>query len=551
MKKILPLIFSLAIIFCIPITANAGVVVSDGRSNPPAGSDGGAEDVWRLGTGSSLGLSWTYFTGDVNWTTSLPSADKYGGTSYYHSAIKWASVQKHTYGRGWENFRWVWLFGPAAVESTSLYNLPWYPRLWYDYGRGEADGALYDPELVQEAANNGSYYYPSERMYRDGNNNGLDIVFIEGKQVTDTSSVKTLVSAKSKNSRGITTTILKDRYNESAESLYNSPTTKLNYTDTTKPEDINYTNTITSKWITVTRKKTYMTDGSKQWNISYSYSKSSKQTTTKKFTYKVTAPTVTQTYYWPKDLNNCGDAPLADIKKSYPKFNLSAPSASNRLKANVNSYQDKTNAAIKTLDLNLSTKFQFQLLKHFGFPSSQIMSDKVPGATFKQKDGTYKVGVIADIGKNGTVNTGVFNDGSAKKIKSNLSKNVNWSPNMKATLNSAESSLTFNKDEKLGLDPFTFKDWTKNQGGDFYFKTVTTGKYNLASSTGKNWWEIQYEQGMFYGYGLKYSGTITIDGISAATVDKTNLYARLASKVMFQPAVQGKFEAKTVGGSIN
>lgn len=539
-KFVLP-IFAIAMICLIstPITAYAGVISSSGSGS--SGGGGGGNDDTYIGT--SYGVPGPFcrwsgaYAGDVNWTTDISYSDKYGGQSLTHSATRWACVQKQVRGGKYKNFRWIWWM---------RYLLPPGDQQRRGYGTAWVDKNIADAEMQQEL-NRCSTWDDYDMLWKDNSTGAyVDIVFKEGWQETKTDTRKTIVYAE-----GGDFPLMTDRRSESPQSLYDNPTYEIPYSGKSGQTEMNHKKLIEAWFMPVTRTETYMTDGVKKWNINVTYKAGSTQYFSKNIHYDVKQPSISQSWFKPFDLNRNGVALDEDVKRDYPEYNGGQP-----LKMTVDNKQNITDGRkLKTLDTNTSLPFTIRFQNNqLGFPNEGDggvnLSQQTPGSSFANGDGSYRGEVINSIGFNGSIKTGEFYaDGMNKQnVNGNLSKDVAWNPNVKIDLDSNSGSLTYNGTEKIGGEPFSFGlDW---QGGDFSFKTTKIGEYHLFNN-GRKWWEMSYEKGKFYSYGVEYKGIIKIDsGISNPSIVNSNLYSKLASKSMIQPILRGVFEAKTIGGNI-
>ena len=543
-NKIVKAFMSFFLVFCMMFTSTTtifagGVNTSGGVSGQYQGGSHG--DRWGIGSSySAYGIKWISFEGSTTLVTDMGM--KLFDRSRSVNSTKGAYLGLYSNdAKRWTWFNWAY-WDEVITGAPSDYD-------WWYGGNGvyqeAGHGRLPDVELIQCAKDNGYTYDSNAKWYKNGNQK-LDAVWIDGYQASSTDTKTSIVYVKDDN--GVTV----DRTNDSAQSLYDSPTTSSTYGDTTDYNEFNYKNTVTAKYQTVTRTKTYMTDGSKEWNITYSYKKGGITEQKKDFTYKVTQPQIEQSYFKPFDLNKNGLASDDDVRATYPDFNGSDP-----LKMSVDNYQGITDgSALKTLDTNTALKFNIRFENgQFGVPTAAQggfdLADNAPGGSYANDNGTYNNSVINAIGANGTAKTGVFaytgNPGSSTNINGNISKDSYWAGSLKANLSADTASLTYGDTEKVGGEAFSFdKGWT---GGYFSFKTTKIGTYYLTNG-GRKWWEMQYEKGKFYGYGMSYSGTITTGNIGNPTVTATNLYTRLASRNLVQPVLRGRFDAKTVGGDL-
>lgn len=434
---------------------------------------------------------------------------------------------------------------------------PWDP--YNKVGQQSLKGKLADPELVKAATDDGFTYHTAHQIYKHSSGKKfMDAVWTVGRKETSTSTVKTLVYGDITGGPS-TKILLKSRKDETGKSLYDSPTKEIPYSDKSLVNESNHKRTINGEFITVTRTKTFMTDGSKEWDVKYTYSKSGVTKVKKEITYETSVPGNTQKYFRPLDLNRNGVANEADVKKDYPGYVNGSPA----MKVKVDNMQKITNGdKVQTIDTNILTPFNVEIQNgQFGIPTyaqgGLDVHSTVPGQSFKKADGSYDSAVINNIGSGGTVNTAKFwasGWANKKNVASRVSRETAWNGQIMGSIGTNNASLTYGSEERIGGQNYIFnRDW---KGGKFGFKTISIGTYNLMRPTnaqatqGKNWWEVTYEQGKFYEYGVEYKGKITLNGVGDPSISKQNFYTKLSSKGMIQPVLRGQFEAKTVGGTL-
>ena len=548
-KKFLTPLLVLIMILSMSVTAFAGTASSNGGGSGSSGGGGSSNYFYKIGPnkGGSSGFRWAYGSGAVSITNPGPFANRTANYSLNINGSHYAYVQKHTRNKGWNYCNWAWWLSIAhgGTPGSKAYMYSDHRGgIWND----GLNGQFSQPEVATEASNSGFYYNGGDMMYRNASNGqGLDAVWVSNWQTSTSDSKTTIVKITS----GGETTF--DRTNETAENLYNNPTTSGEYDGMSLPTEMNHSKTITALVQTVTKKDTYMTDGSNTWDHSYSYSKGGTQTITKTIKYDVKAPNIENYIFRPFDLNRNGLAEETDIKQTYSFYQDGA----NPLKMQVDNNQNIVDGtALQTLDTNNSTKFTITFDNdQFGIPKADeggfdIQKD-APGQDYKLEDGTYSTDVVNQYGNVTDTSTGIIyaNGMSNTNVPGLSSDYAYWGGSLTADLDLNNSSLTFNGKENAGGSntPLTFD--REFGGGDFIFKTIKVGDYHLSSSD-RHWWEAQYEQGKFYTYGVKYHGTISTTDISNPSVIESGMYAKLSSKVSVQPVLKGLFKAKTVGGNI-
>lgn len=168
------MILSLILSTCFTCVSFAGTKGSIGDYSP--GHGGSSEDQLQCGIGigrCANGIQWIYNNGNVDWSSNL----NYEQDPFSAPAIKWACVQKWVNEgscAGWNNFTWQWWFhrgidSPGYTQNT----LGYYSQIWND----GSDGILQDPDLVEQATNDG-YYYDEENLFYSNHNSDdkLDVV---------------------------------------------------------------------------------------------------------------------------------------------------------------------------------------------------------------------------------------------------------------------------------------------------------------------------------------------------------------------------------------
>lgn len=489
---------------------------------------------------------------------------------------KSAWVEKHGKGIGWFFIRWAWWFQFAAAMTPADAQAQYYgPNGAQDvWNSGDSDSYSYfgkfkDQDFVKEANKNGFTYQDSTYLYYNSSTGKyLDAICIKEEEKpqdhSETKTKKVIEKVIYEFGDGTKETDLDDS-GKTAKELWDNGKTEWSY-EGDSYRSIDYKHVIKVTVRTITQKTTWKTLGGKEVNGSknITYTKNGTKTMKKTITYKVQKPEIKTTIYTPFDLNRNGVAKTEDIKATYPDYNeLNAK----KLNMSVNNYQNiMDGTALQTLDTNTSTKFNITFNNdQFGIPKASeggIDIDKsVPFSNLKLPEGCYSTNMI--FGNNYWENSNKAVTGILKatgngcttttmdpmNLEGYLSKNYYWGGSMSSDLSADTGTLTYNNDERIGGNPFTFSRDNEFKGGDFIFKTTKTGDYNLKSN-GRNWWEVQYEQGIFYTFEIWYEGNITTTDITNPTEVSSNQYTALASKDVYQPVMKGLFEAKTVAGNI-
>lgn len=522
------------------------------------------------GYGGSAGFKWV---GSKNGATiSMPAAcpNRYGDVINLKGKSAW--VTKHSKTDGWFFIRWAWWFkyaaamSPGATERAGYYNDAWNSSASDSYSNR---GRLKDADLVKEASKNGFVFQPGSLLYYNaGRGQYLDAICVKEEEKpqnhSETKTKKVIEKVIYEFGDGTKETDLDDS-GKTAKELWDNGKTEWSY-EGDSYRSIDYKHVIKVTVRTITQKTTWKTLGGKEVNGSknITYTKNGTKTMKKTITYKVQKPEIKTTIYTPFDLNRNGVAKTEDIKATYLDYN---ESNAKKLNMSVNNYQDiMDGTALQTLDTNTSTKFNITFNNdQFGIPKASeggIDIDKsVPFSNLKLPEGCYSTNMI--FGNNYWENSPKAITGILKatgngcttttmdpmNLEGCLSKNYYWGGSMSSDLSADTGTLTYNNDERIGGNPFTFSRDNDFRGGDFIFKTTKTGDYNLKSN-GRNWWEVQYEQGIFYTFEIWYEGNITTTDITNPTEVSSNQYTALASKDVYQPVMKGLFKAKTVAGNI-
>lgn len=522
------------------------------------------------GYGGSAGFKWV---GSKNGATiSMPAAcpNRYGDVINLKGKSAW--VTKHSKTNGWFFIRWAWWFqyaaamSPGATERAGYYNDAWNSSASDSYSNR---GRLKDADLVKEASKTGFVFQPGSLLYyNSGIGQYLDAICVKEEEKpqdhSETKTKKVIEKVIYEFGDGTKETDLDDS-GKTAKELWDNGKTEWSY-EGDSYRSIDYKHVIKVTVRTITQKTTWKTLGGKEVNGSknITYTKNGTKTMKKTITYKVQKPEIKTTIYTPFDLNRNGVAKTEDIKATYPDYNeLNAK----KLNMSVNNYQNiMDGTALQTLDTNTSTKFNITFNNdQFGIPKASeggIDIDKsVPFSNLKLPEGCYSTNMI--FGNNYWENSNKAVTGILKatgngcttttmdpmNLEGCLSKNYYWGGSMSSDLSADTGTLTYNNDERIGGNPFTFSRDNDFRSGDFIFKTTKTGDYNLKSN-GRNWWEVQYEQGIFYTFEIWYEGNITTTDITNPTEVSSNQYTALASKDVYQPVMKGLFKAKTVAGNI-
>lgn len=551
---------------------------------PSSGGGGGSRNKYYtyIGRSYSSGFRWHGGKGGSSpITKSMPSeisTVKYLGSeasiTIPANSSKYAYVEKNSKSlNSWFFCRWSWWLKyttnkePGAYVIGKAWDGAYYNNIWNATGINDTKGRFTDADFIRELTKDGYSYNGYYELYQ-GHGKYLDAVCVKEEEKpqnhSETKTKKVIEKVIYEFGDGTKETDLDDS-GKTAKELWDNGKTEWSY-EGDSYRSIDYKHVIKVTVRTITQKTTWKTLGGKEVNGSknVTYTKNGTKTMKKTITYKVQKPEIKTTIYTPFDLNRNGVAKTKDIKATYPDYN---ESNAKKLNMSVNNYQNiMDGTALQTLDTNTSTKFNITFNNdQFGIPKASeggIDIDKsVPFSNLKLPEGCYSTNMI--FGNNYWENSPKAVTGILKatgngcttttmdpmNLEGCLSKNYYWGGSMSSDLSADTGTLTYNNDERIGGNPFTFSRDNDFRGGDFIFKTTKTGDYNLKSN-GRNWWEVQYEQGIFYTFEIWYEGNITTTDITNPTEVSSNQYTALASKDVYQPVMKGLFEAKTVAGNI-
>lgn len=352
------------------------------------------------------------------------------------------------------------------------------------------------------------------------------------------------------------------------EKIYKEAPTEADYHDKTDPNELNYSNTVTTVIYTVKETHTwkYKASDGETKDHSYSYSVVGSNTDSKTITYNGGTPTINQEKYKPINLNRNSYAKSGDGGLTSDFAN-----ASTGIAASVNNEQNITdNSDIKTLDVNNQTDFTFSFdsSSAFGLPGKYNWNN----APSNLANGTWEnAGSEYANGRNSSADS----DG---KLRYNLKFYASISNNTKnSSVNS--SSLLFGNQELLanqlltksytGVGSFTGGDWSSRF---IYSDSYNTDNESALSSKWAKWWGDKYSESRFYEYGTEYWGKITTSGINnphtvskgtgkingsnyAITTNADNnergLYVGIATQQYEQPVLYGHWGVVTLAGDVS
>ena len=419
-------------------------------------------------------------------------------------------------------------------------------------------GQLPNPQAQQQAINDG--YGPlSQGVYAKGQR-WLDAVFyqpVQKQTPPDTvESRKTIFKTTGTNNDFDKTS--KTQTQDGLKELYENLVTEVPYGDTTNQSNsgsglpgFGYSKEIRANVGELKKTTTYYPresrDGGRTWtalqvkSIKYELVKTNYYANT--FEYNVKTKPIEQTWFRPFDLNRNNVADENDVSKDFPSYKRGSQPLSMQVDNKQNITDGKT--GIQTLDTNTSTSFDVKFNDKMGLPSNiEDLLDQRPSSLSGQNPG--KTGEF-----NRLIETGQLY--SSKDIDGYYTNYASWGGSLLAGVDTNNSSLTYNGQEKQGPSPIPIVGINKGVVNNFRFKTIKVGDAFLTNGNGKNWWTLNYTKGNQYTYGLSYSGIVRTDGFGAngPSITQSGMYTAWNSKQLEQPVLKGKFTAKTVAGDLS
>lgn len=282
----------------------------------------------------------------------------------------------------------------------------------------------------------------------------------------------------------------------------------------------------------------------------------------KTFLYNTKVPTIKQEKYRPFNLNRNDYATEEDI--------ASFGNPSNRgLEGKVNNLQNITdNSPLHALDINSDTPFTLNFDNDSFGLRSDYNWDNTPASlangnyegVWSEGSGSYANGKDDPADPDGRLRYYLNFYGSISNNKEN------------PAIDSA--SLKNQKTEYPASQEIHKTVADKWHGGDFVARFTYIDGYNTDNNTVKyfpNWWATTYHEGRFYEYGTHYKGLVTLSGVQnpswclnqVTATDPTvtvlcdadrndrGVYIDLKECFFSQPIMYGKWDVKTVAGSVN
>lgn len=258
---------------------------------------------------------------------------------------------------------------------------------------------------------------------------------------------------------------------------------------------------------------------------SSSYSRTIYNLKSKTIKYSLTEPVPTTTYYKYISLNT------GDVKNYNNATNPVHLTVTGDLPGKLKTGEDKAYSLNVQKNRGETFGLQFGANTYYGVPN---VGTKSP--VFKDGDFTGKF-----IAK--------FDNGSGKYSNVNCTKT-----GIKSKGESLNASITTGCSLKLEGKSVIGKNClsgitnnTNEKSGSFYLpasdKTGTNYYYFTNGNDNTHYWTVSYNQYLQYKYGVKYSGTITINGISNATNKGTNFNTKQTYNTVRQPIISCVFKS--------
>lgn len=284
----------------------------------------------------------------------------------------------------------------------------------------------------------------------------------------------------------------------------------------------------------------------------------------KTFIYQTKLPTINQEYYRPFNLNRNGYATTEDVYYFGNESNLG-------LEGTVDNKQGITdNSPLNALDINNDTPFSLKFNNYSFGLRSDYNWDNTPALlacgnyenVWSEGSGPYANGKNDPADPDGRLR---YYLNFYASISNNRENPAIDSASLKHEGKELTASQEFHK---------TMAD--KWSGGDFvarftYIDGYNTDNHTLINDPFYNWWMTSYHEARFYEYGTHYKGKATVAGIMPPTwclnkvvQDKPvvfimcdandnarGLYIDMKERFFEQPIMYGKWDVKTVAGSVN
>mgnify|MGYP000989373623 CR=1 FL=1 len=579
-KGIISMLICFIMVLCIfPISAYA----EGGSEGTPitGGGTGGYKqgDETGIGPGNCYGFAWKQWSNGTTKNTHFTQSSviKYanGNTAGtpkvdFNGYKAWYLIKNVNKGE-WKLYSWrIW---KSSLGTPGQYhNASWYPYgMWNassvtsgHYAYGAAGSKLWevtDVQLVEILQRDGWTRNDTAEWYTHSDGRKLDVVWrsesddpqvphevelppeiTEGGSVE---SIKTVTSSKHGN-------VYSD--SRDAESVFENPTTQVPYEFKSGDGEHSYYNLLTASTIWSNREAVYRTetwtetdgDGntteySQEVFDHWEYWFTSGKTMTRSFSYSTEEPPLQPILFTPFNLNRNGVAQSSDYVSYYGYAD--GPD----MKMSVDNKQSITqNWYIQMLDTNDAIPFTVTVNNsQLGIPTESQggweLLDSRP--SFSQAMGWGKE----------TMSTGYFSTpGKYASIDGDVSDDVHWDGNLTGKITGGDL-LTIKEDggAEQYANSFYLSKSPGWMGGSFSIKNIKVGNYYL-DTYGTPWWEIEYQEGRYWTYGVHYKGMVTLSDIQApTTVDNAGTnYREFNYSGFVQPFMCGYFQSKTVGGNI-
>lgn len=570
-------VFCIVLLILILLSTSVSFASTDGgtkgsvpgsSSTGTGGGSSGGELSFGPNRGNSFGLKWQYWDSSIpgeNDRLHLKSSFTNGANQTItfevdEEAVMAAYVMKNVNKYDWRFYSW-------AVWYENIYKYPgdWRPggsNGFYRYGiwndpntkDGEFEYSadpnvkywqINRPLLVEIIEKDGWICDNHEEWYKKGTNK-LNVVWVTQSEIeeiineppeVETETIQTLYRIYDSNG---------DIYKEKRglREIFENPVTTYNYDVSTKLNEHVHNNKIKAIVENVTREAEYkyvIRDGKGEWEIEdWKYTRTPHSVIDRNFQYISIRPSIPPSItFIPLNLNRNGHAKKEDYESSFGKL-----TTNKKLKVSIDNMQNiSDNSHIKMLDTNDKVKFKVSINnEQLGIPK-----ESEGGWKLYASRPSYSTAMSA--GKSNQ-NTGRLTTGSyTKNVTGNVSNNFRWNGRITGSISGGQQlSINEGKGEIIAKD-FSLNKNAGWKGNTFEIKNVKTGLYGLSGSK-KDWWDIKYQEGMYWSYGARYRGQITIDSVKSPTSVTPLSYQDVYTKNVTQPFLRGTFESKTVGGNL-
>lgn len=549
---------------CLLCCSSPAIVYADGGTSSSGNGSHVSGTHKHSGTVVLNSLEWKYF--DREYTDVISDIEHYTNVNFGDNDIRQAMKGRYlTDTPGLEN-----------AGHPTLYGSDFFPfRTLEPYGLGQYYGYFEGEQLPEEFAQEAEKY---GYVWRDGScsgadgkplygswywngSQGLDSIWISeyDKYVTTTKMFLSYHADKHK-------TYVDDRAHD-AEWFWYHGKSQSEYDYRTKPLEKSDTNVEKGEVCSVNEiihYRCHLDDSGNEVcrEVGRSYQFAGSASFQRTFTYDTKIPVINQECYRPFNLNRNGYATAEDIATFGNEDNMG-------LEGSVNNKQGIVdNSPLQALDINSETPFTAKFNNYsFGLRSGYNW-DNLPQPL---ENGNYE-----NVRSEGS---GSYSNGKDDVADSDghLRYYLNFYGSISNNKENPAIDSASLKNQKVEYPASkeihkTIADkWT---GGDFVARFTYVDGYNTDNETVRyfpNWWATTYHEGRFYEYGTHYKGLVTTSGIQNPSyclnsitgldpavnircdADKNDrgLYIDLKECFFSQPILYGKWDVKTVAGSVN